>query len=129
KSVFNAISPRADFSKHRRPLTFCSGHSIIGRQGPYRRTIRQAIMNEAKVMVVIPTYNEADNLPTMSAELLTLGIQDLEILFVDDTSPDGTGQVAERLTEQYPGRIHVLHRPGKLGLGTAYLTGFRYALD
>jgi len=86
-------------------------------------------MNEAKVMVVIPTYNEADNLPTMSAELLTLGIQDLEILFVDDNSPDGTGQVAERLTEQYPGRIHVLHRPGKLGLGTAYLTGFRYALD
>ncbi len=86
-------------------------------------------MNESKVMVVIPTYNEAENLPTMVGELLALGIPGMEILFVDDNSPDGTGQVADALTQQYSGRVHVLHRPGKMGLGTAYLTGFRYALD
>jgi len=86
-------------------------------------------MDQSKVMVVIPTYNEAENLPTLVGELLTLGIPGLEILFVDDNSPDGTGQVADDLAQQYPGRVHVLHRPGKMGLGTAYLTGFRYALD
>ena len=86
-------------------------------------------MDESRLMVVIPTYNEAENLPTMVAELLTLGIPDLEILFVDDNSPDGTGRVADGLAQQHPGRVHVLHRPGKMGLGTAYLTGFRFALD
>lgn len=86
-------------------------------------------MNESKVMVVIPTYNEAENLPAMVEELLALGIPDLEILFVDDNSPDGTGQVADGLARQHSGRVHVLHRPGKMGLGTAYLTGFRYAMD
>ncbi|MBN1136962.1 MAG: polyprenol monophosphomannose synthase [Anaerolineae bacterium] len=86
-------------------------------------------MDESKVMVVIPTYNEAENLPTLVAELLALNLSDLEILFVDDNSPDGTGQVADSLAQQHSGRVHVLHRPGKMGLGTAYLTGFRYALD
>jgi dolichol-phosphate mannosyltransferase len=86
-------------------------------------------MDESKVMVVVPTYNEAENLPILVTELLALGIPGMEILFVDDNSPDGTGQVADDLARQHPGRIHVLHRPGKMGLGTAYLTGFRYALD
>jgi len=85
--------------------------------------------DQSKLMVVIPTYNEAENLPAMVAELLALAVPDLEILFVDDNSPDGTGQVADGLAEQHPDRVHVLHRPGKMGLGTAYLTGFRYALD
>ena len=82
-----------------------------------------------KVMVVVPTYNEANNLPTLVGELLTLDVPDLEILIVDDNSPDGTGQLAEDLAGRHPGRIHVLHRPGKQGLGTAYRTGFAYALD
>jgi dolichol-phosphate mannosyltransferase len=86
-------------------------------------------MNEARAMVVIPTYNEADNLPPLTAELLALDLPNLEILIVDDHSPDGTGQVAEDLARQYPHRFHVLHRSGKLGLGTAYLAGFGYALD
>jgi dolichol-phosphate mannosyltransferase len=86
-------------------------------------------MDEPKVMVVIPTYNEADNLRALIGELLALALAGLEILIVDDNSPDGTGQIADELTHQYPNRVHVLHRAGKLGLGTAYLTGFRYALE
>jgi dolichol-phosphate mannosyltransferase len=86
-------------------------------------------MDEPKVMVVIPTYNEADNLPSLVAELQCLAVPGLEILIVDDNSPDGTGRVADDLARRHPGRVHVLHRPGKLGLGTAYLTGFRYALE
>jgi len=86
-------------------------------------------MEAKKTMVVIPTYNEADNLPAIVGELLALDVPNLEILIVDDNSPDGTGEVAEELRSRYPGRIHVIHRPGKLGLGTAYVQGFRYALD
>lgn len=82
-------------------------------------------------IVVIPTYNEAENLPAITAELFTLDIEeDLQILIVDDDSPDGTGQVAEDLAKEcYPGRLHVIHRRGKLGLGTAYVTGFTWALE
>jgi len=82
-----------------------------------------------KVMVVIPTYNEADNLPGIVAELLALGLDGLQILIVDDNSPDGTGEIAEQLSRRYPSLLHVIHRPAKLGLGTAYITGFRYALE
>lgn len=86
-------------------------------------------MDTAKVMIVIPTYNEAENLPRLVTELFALDIPTLEILVVDDNSPDGTGQIADELASQHPDRFHVLHRAGKLGLGTAYLTGFRYALQ
>lgn len=82
-----------------------------------------------KTMVVIPTYNEADNLPVIVAELLALGLEGLEILVVDDNSPDGTGEIADQLVSRFPGVIHVLHRKGKLGLGTAYIAGFHYALE
>jgi dolichol-phosphate mannosyltransferase len=80
-------------------------------------------------IVVIPTYNEADNLPALTAELLQLAVPDLQLLVVDDDSPDGTGKVADELVQRYPGRVHVIHRSGKLGLGTAYITGFTKALD
>ncbi len=81
-------------------------------------------------IVVIPTYNEADNLPLITAELLTLDVPDLQLLVIDDDSPDGTGQIADELTQKrYPGRVHVIHRKGKLGLGTAYITGFTKAMD
>jgi dolichol-phosphate mannosyltransferase len=86
-------------------------------------------MDAAQVMVVIPTYNEAENLPTMIGELLSLGLPGLRILIVDDNSPDGTGRAADELAQQYPDRVHVMHRPGKLGLGTAYIAGFKYALQ
>ncbi len=82
-----------------------------------------------KVMVVVPTYNEAENLPKIVAELLSLDVEGLEILIVDDDSPDGTGQVADELVERYPSKMHVIHRESKMGLGTAYIAGFRYALE
>jgi len=82
-----------------------------------------------KTMVVMPTYNEADNLVQMVAELMTLDLKDLHILIVDDNSPDGTGLIADELAAQYPDRLHVIHRQSKMGLGTAYVTAFRYAID
>jgi len=86
-------------------------------------------MDEKKLMVVVPTYNEADNLSTLVGELLALDLSGLEVLVVDDNSPDGTGQIADDLAQRHARRVHVLHRPGKEGLGTAYRAGFRYALD
>ena len=80
-------------------------------------------------IIVIPTYNEADNLLAMTEALFALGLDGLEILIVDDGSPDGTGQVADRLQDQYPGRFHVMHRASKQGLGTAYIQGFTWALE
>ncbi len=80
-----------------------------------------------KVLVVIPTYNEASNLPTLVPQVLAQDAR-LEILVVDDNSPDGTGPLADALALANP-RVHVLHREGKLGLGTAYITGFRWALE
>ncbi|MCZ7542225.1 MAG: polyprenol monophosphomannose synthase [Anaerolineae bacterium] len=82
-----------------------------------------------KTVVVIPTYNEADNLPAICAELWALPLEDLSILVVDDNSPDGTGAVADELAAVHPGRLEVIHRAGKLGLGTAYIAGFKRALE
>ncbi len=81
-----------------------------------------------KTTVVVPTYNEAQNLPHLVARLFELPLPQLKVLVVDDNSPDGTGQLAEELAGQWPGRIGVVHRQGKLGLGTAYLGGFARAL-
>ena len=81
-----------------------------------------------QLTVVTPTYNEAENLPGLVSALFGLAIEDLSILVVDDNSPDGTGQVAEQLAQNFPERITVLHRAGKLGLGTAYIKGFHEAL-
>lgn len=82
-----------------------------------------------RTIIVMPTYNERENLPLMTEALFALGIDALELLVVDDNSPDGTGQLAEELSSAHPGRVHVLHRPGKGGLGPAYLAGFRHALE
>lgn len=82
-----------------------------------------------RAVIVIPTYNEADNLPAVAAEILALDIAGLELLVVDDASPDGTGRLADSIAQRYPSRIFVHHRPGKLGLGTAYIQGFRWAME
>jgi len=82
-----------------------------------------------KIIQVIPTYNEAQNLPLLVSALLEQKIPNLNILIVDDNSPDGTGEVAEALSRDYAGKLTVLHRQGKEGLGKAYIEGFRYALD
>jgi dolichol-phosphate mannosyltransferase len=81
-----------------------------------------------KTIVVLPTYNEAENLPHIVGEIFSLGIEGLEIIVVDDNSPDGTGQTAEELASRHPGRLQVIHRQGKLGLGSACLRGFEEAL-
>lgn len=78
--------------------------------------------------IVVPTYNEADNLPKLAAALFDLPIPDLRILVVDDNSPDGTGALAESLKDVYKGRVSVLHRKGKQGIGTAYIQGFQRAI-
>ncbi len=77
-----------------------------------------------KVTFVIPTYNEAQNLPKLISAVLALPVPDLSVLVVDDNSPDGTGQIAEDLGKQTEGRVRVMHRAGKQGLGTAYIQGF-----
>ena len=84
---------------------------------------------KTRIIVVIPTYNEAGNIEKITEEVLKQPVQ-ADVLIVDDNSPDGTGQIADALaaSPQNAGRIHVLHRPGKEGLGRAYLAGFAWAL-
>ena len=77
-------------------------------------------------LVVIPTYNEIENIQALVEKVLAQGAFD--VLIVDDHSPDGTGELAETLTTRFPKRVAVLHRAGKQGLGTAYRAGFNYAL-
>lgn len=81
-----------------------------------------------KVMVVIPTYNEKENITAITEALMRLPAH-LNVLIVDDNSPDGTGQIADQLAEQYRGRVNVLHRYEKGGLGPAYIAGFKEALQ
>ncbi|MFT8396147.1 polyprenol monophosphomannose synthase [Propionibacterium sp.] len=80
-----------------------------------------------KVLVIIPTYNEAQNLETIVSRLRAAA-PDVDALVADDNSPDGTGDVADRLAAADK-RVHVLHRPGKQGLAAAYVEGFRWGLD
>jgi dolichol-phosphate mannosyltransferase len=81
-----------------------------------------------KIVVIVPTYNEAENLPNLVSALFSLPLE-LRILVVDDNSPDGTGKIADDLAQTHPGRLSVHHRSGKLGLRSAYLTGFGLALE
>jgi dolichol-phosphate mannosyltransferase len=78
-------------------------------------------------MIVIPTYNERENIERLVNSILTQH-EGIEVLVVDDNSPDGTGELVDSLTADNP-RVHVLHRAGKLGLGSAYRDGFRIALE
>jgi dolichol-phosphate mannosyltransferase len=79
-----------------------------------------------RALVIVPTYCESENLPRLIPSVLSSDPR-LEVLVVDDGSPDGTGEIADRIAAAEP-RVHVLHRAGKLGLGTAYLEGFRWGL-
>ena len=78
-------------------------------------------------LVVLPTYNERENIEPIVTAILGQAA-DFEVLVVDDNSPDGTGEIADRLAAAHPKRIHVIHRAGKRGLGTAYIEGFGWAL-
>jgi dolichol-phosphate mannosyltransferase len=79
-----------------------------------------------RALILVPTYNERENLPVLASALLAM--PNVEVLVIDDGSPDGTGDIADRLAEQHPGRLHVLHRTGPRGLGRSYLDGFRVAV-
>ncbi len=80
-----------------------------------------------KILVIIPTYNEKNNVENILKAVFNLNIDGLEILIVDDNSPDGTGEIVEKMKENNQ-KLHMIKRPGKLGLGTAYVAGFKYAL-
>ncbi|MFG1906412.1 polyprenol monophosphomannose synthase [Kribbella sp. NPDC048928] len=83
----------------------------------------------AKIVVVVPTYNERENLPVLAGLLSDLNLPGLELLVVDDNSPDGTGDVADELAKESPEKVGVLHRTAKDGLGRAYIAGITRALD
>ena len=80
-----------------------------------------------QVAVIIPTYNEGENIKALVTQLLALPTG-VRVIVVDDNSPDGTGAIADRLAAENDGRVEVVHRAGKLGLGTAYIAGFKRAL-
>ncbi|MER7848715.1 polyprenol monophosphomannose synthase [Kitasatospora sp. NPDC096077] len=82
-----------------------------------------------KVVVVVPTYNERENLPVLAGLLAELAVPNLHLLVVDDNSPDGTGELADKLAADSAGTVGVLHRTEKDGLGRAYLAGMARALD
>lgn len=79
------------------------------------------------IFVIIPTYNEKENIESLIKEIFNLKIPDLRLVIVDDNSSDKTGEKAEKLTKIFP--LKVIHRPQKLGLGSAYKEGFKYALE
>jgi dolichol-phosphate mannosyltransferase len=79
-----------------------------------------------EALIVVPTYNERENIERLCTELLSLDVA-LDILVVDDNSPDGTGRFVEEFSQGQP-RVHVIHRAGKMGLGSAYIEGFNWAL-
>src|SRR5664279_4420193 len=80
-----------------------------------------------QTLIIVPTFNERDNLPRMTAKLSSL-LVGVDVLVVDDNSPDGTGKIADELAATNP-QVHVLHRAGKEGLGRAYIAGFKWALE
>ena len=86
-------------------------------------------MNTPKVAVVVPTYNEAENLPVLAERLFALDVPEVVLVVVDDGSPDGTGEVAKQLAGEYDGRVELVQRHRKEGLGPAYIAGFSHALD
>jgi dolichol-phosphate mannosyltransferase len=84
-------------------------------------------MGSNRVLIIVPTYNERENVARVVDEFLA-PVPEAELLFVDDASPDGTGPLLDEIAAANP-RVHVMHRAGKLGLGTAYLEGFRWGLE
>ena len=83
---------------------------------------------DSNSIVIIPTFNERDNIIRLIPQVINLK-EHMDVLVVDDGSPDGTADAVKKLRDQFPGRIHLVEREGKLGLGTAYVTGFIYALS
>ncbi len=85
-------------------------------------------MENRRSLVIIPTYNEIENIEAMVEKVFSMG-QGFELLIIDDGSPDGTAAVVKTLQQKYKDTLHLVERSGKLGLGTAYITGFKWALE
>ena len=85
-------------------------------------------MNKADSVVIIPTYNEKENIENIIRYVFSLE-KEFHILIVEDNSPDGTADIVKRLIEEFPERLFIEQRKGKLGLGTAYIHGFKWALQ
>lgn len=85
-------------------------------------------MHSANSIVIIPTYNEKENIENMIRAVFGLE-QAFHILIIEDNSPDGTGKIVKMMQQEFPDRLFMIERPGKLGLGTAYITGFKWALQ
>jgi dolichol-phosphate mannosyltransferase len=85
-------------------------------------------LENARVLIIVPTYNERENISRLVDTVLAQDPR-IEMLVVDDGSPDGTAEIVDRLIARYPGRVHIHRRPKKMGLGTAYLAGFRIAIE
>ncbi len=85
-------------------------------------------MNRSDSVVIIPTYNEKENIENIINAVFALPVM-FDVLIIDDNSPDGTAQIVERLQQQWPDRLHLLKRSGKLGLGTAYIKGFKWSIE
>lgn len=81
-----------------------------------------------KIVIVIPTYNEAENIEVLLEKILALGLSDSKIIIIDDSSPDGTGKIVESLSKKSSSKVVVIQRKSKLGLGSAYKEGFKKAL-
>lgn len=90
--------------------------------------VKEEARGNVQALVILPTYNEIGNLAPMVEAIVSQGPA-FDTLVIDDGSPDGTGLLAEDLKDTYPGRVEVIHRQGKLGLATAYLTGFRFGMQ
>jgi dolichol-phosphate mannosyltransferase len=95
--------------------------------GKFNVVTIQNPMKSVDSYVIVPTYNEADNLEELLAQLLALPVP-LGVIIVDDNSPDGTGDLADKWAANCPDRVVVIHRPDKMGLGTAYIAGFKKGL-
>jgi len=81
------------------------------------------------ITIILPTYNEAENIPRLVKAIFSLPRSDISLLFIDDNSPDGSGKIIDELVDKHPKRIQVIHREGKQGLGSAYILGFKTLFD
>jgi dolichol-phosphate mannosyltransferase len=97
-------------------------------QGQTSPQSTEGSLENARVLVIVPTYNERENIARMIDTILAQDRR-LEVLVVDDGSPDGTAEIVEGMIARHPKRVHIHKRPGKMGLGTAYLAGFRIAIE
>jgi dolichol-phosphate mannosyltransferase len=102
------------------------GVSSLRLAGKYSATATET--DRARVVIVVPTYNEAENIPVLVKRLFALEIRGLKLLIIDDGSPDGTGEVAKSLGHELDGQVELLQRGKKMGLGTAYVEGMARAL-